>query len=116
VDRVGRITEESTITELCRKQVIQPNQYLFYTWSKEFLKAGKLHIIGDTQRQADSQKIDMVEAILFIWYLEHEGGHVTAGMLFRDTSPKGKLIVTFHKVTTGLPHFEDYSMTGWKKL
>ena len=48
---------ESTIAELCRKEGIQPN--LYYKWSKEFLEAGKQRLIGDTQRQADSQ--DVVE-------------------------------------------------------
>ncbi len=46
---------ESTIAELCRKEGIQPN--LYYKWSKEFLEAGKQRLIGDTQRQADSQEV-----------------------------------------------------------
>ena len=46
---------ESTIAELCRKEGIQPN--LYYKWSKEFLEAGKQRLVGDTQRQADSQEV-----------------------------------------------------------
>jgi len=46
---------ESTISELCRKEGIQPN--LYYKWSKEFLEAGKQRLIGDTQRQAGSQEV-----------------------------------------------------------
>jgi transposase len=46
---------EGTIAELCRKEGIQPN--LYYKWSKEFLEAGKQRLIGDTQRQADSQEV-----------------------------------------------------------
>ena len=46
---------ESTIAELCRREGIQPN--LYYKWSKEFLEAGKQRLIGDTQRQADSQEV-----------------------------------------------------------
>jgi transposase len=46
---------ESTIAELCRKEGIQPN--LYYSWSKEFLEAVKQRLIGDTQRQADSQEV-----------------------------------------------------------
>jgi transposase len=48
---------ESPIAELCRKDGIHPN--LYYKWSKEFLEAGKQRLVGDTQRQADSQ--DVVE-------------------------------------------------------
>ena len=46
---------ESTIAELCRREGIQPN--LYYKWCKEFLEAGKQRLIGDTQRQADSQEV-----------------------------------------------------------
>ena len=46
---------ESTIAELCRREGVQPN--LYYKWSKEFLEAGKQRLIGDTQRQADSQEV-----------------------------------------------------------
>jgi len=55
---------------------------------------------------------DMVEAILFVWYPGQEGGRAVASLLFGDTSPRGKLTVTFPKATTDLPPFEDYSMTG----
>jgi beta-glucosidase len=55
---------------------------------------------------------DMVEAILFVWYPGQEGGRAVASLLFGDTSPSGKLTVTFPKATTDLPPFEDYSMTG----
>jgi beta-glucosidase len=55
---------------------------------------------------------DMVEAILFVWYPGQEGGRAAASLLFGDTSPSGKLTVTFPKATTDLPPFEDYSMTG----
>ena len=44
---------ESTIVELCRKEGIHPN--LYYKWSKEFLEAGKLRLLGDTQREASAQ-------------------------------------------------------------
>ncbi len=55
---------------------------------------------------------DMVEAILFVWYPGQEGGRAVASLLFGDTSPSGKLTVTFPKATADLPPFEDYSMTG----
>ena len=46
---------EATIAEICRREGIYPNVY--YKWSKEFLEAGKQRLIGDTQRQADSQEV-----------------------------------------------------------
>jgi len=41
---------EDSITELCRKEGIA--QSLYYTWSKEFLEAGKRRLAGDTARAA----------------------------------------------------------------
>jgi beta-glucosidase len=55
---------------------------------------------------------NMVEAILFVWYPGQEGGRAVASLLFGDTSPSGKLTVTFPKSTADLPPFEDYSMMG----
>jgi len=45
----------STIAELCRKEGIHPN--LYYKWSKEFPEAGKQRLVGDAQRQVDSQGV-----------------------------------------------------------
>jgi beta-glucosidase len=55
--------------------------------------------------------MDMVEAILFVWYPGQEGGRAVASLLFGDKSPSGKLTVTFPKATADLPPFDDYSMT-----
>ena len=41
---------EIPITELCRKEGIQPSMY--YTWSKAFLEAGKNGLTRDTKRDA----------------------------------------------------------------
>ena len=41
---------EDSIAELCRKEGIA--QSLYYTWSKEFLEAGKRRLAGDTARAA----------------------------------------------------------------
>lgn len=43
---------EDSISEICRKEGIAPNQY--YSWSKDFLEAGKQRLAGDTKRQANS--------------------------------------------------------------
>ena len=43
---------EDSIAELCRKEGIA--QSLYYTWSKEFMEAGKRRLAGDTARAATS--------------------------------------------------------------
>jgi transposase len=46
---------ESSIAELCRKEGI--SQSLYYSWSKEFLEAGKSRLTGDTKRNADANEV-----------------------------------------------------------
>ena len=41
---------EDSIAELCRREGIA--QGLYYSWSKEFLEAGKKRLAGDTARAA----------------------------------------------------------------
>ena len=46
---------EDSIAELCRKEGIA--QSLYYTWSKEFMEAGKRWLAGDTARAATSGEV-----------------------------------------------------------
>ena len=46
---------EDSIAELCRREGIA--QSLYYSWSKEFLEAGKRRLAGDTARQATSPEV-----------------------------------------------------------
>ena len=46
---------EDSIAELCRREGIA--QSLYYSWSKEFLDAGKKHLAGDTARAATSTEV-----------------------------------------------------------
>lgn len=46
---------ESSIAELCRKEGIA--QSLYYSWSKEFLEAGKKRLAGDTARSATTNEV-----------------------------------------------------------
>ena len=46
---------EYSIAELCRRESIAQSQY--YSWSKEFLEAGKKRLSGDTERQADGGQV-----------------------------------------------------------
>jgi transposase len=46
---------EDSIAELCRREGIAES--LYYSWSKEFLEAGKKRLSGDTARQATSDEV-----------------------------------------------------------
>ncbi len=46
---------EDTIAELCRQEGIAQSQY--YSWSKEFLEAGKKRLAGDTTREANTGEV-----------------------------------------------------------
>ena len=46
---------EHSIAELCRREGIAEG--LYYSWSKEFLEAGKRRLAGDTARAATSDEV-----------------------------------------------------------
>ena len=46
---------EESIAELCRREGIAQSQY--YSWSKEFLEAGKKRLAGDTAREASTSEV-----------------------------------------------------------
>lgn len=46
---------EDSIAELCRREGIAES--LYYSWSKEFLEAGKKRLSGDTARQASTGEV-----------------------------------------------------------
>jgi len=46
---------EESIAALCRREGIAES--LYYSWSKEFLEAGKRRLAGDTERQANSGEV-----------------------------------------------------------
>lgn len=51
---------EDSIAELCRREGIATS--LYYSWSKEFLEAGKKRLAGDTARQATSSEVKDLKA------------------------------------------------------
>ena len=46
---------EDSVSELCRREGIAES--LYYSWSKEFLEAGKKRLAGDTARAATSDEV-----------------------------------------------------------
>ncbi len=51
---------EESISALCRREGIATS--LYYSWSKEFLEAGKKRLAGDTARQATSPEVKDLRA------------------------------------------------------
>jgi transposase len=81
---------ESSIAELCRREGIAEG--LYYSWSKEFLEAGKRRRTGDTARAATSSEVTGLRREAQALHREdhrirHEerkmaslnGGHITRG-------------------------------------
>ena len=52
---LGGLRGEDSIAELCRHEGIA--QSLYYSWSKEFLEAGKKRLAGDTAREASTGEV-----------------------------------------------------------
>lgn len=46
---------DDSIAELCRQEGIAQSQY--YSWSKEFMEAGKKRLAGDTEREANTGEV-----------------------------------------------------------
>ena len=51
---------EESISVLCRREGIAES--LYYSWSKEFLEAGKKRLAGDTARQANTGEVKDLRA------------------------------------------------------
>lgn len=49
---------EESIAALCRREGIAES--LYYSWSKEFLEAGKKRLAGDTARAATSDEVNVL--------------------------------------------------------
>jgi transposase len=47
---------EQSVADLCRREGIAES--LYYSWSKEFMEAGKARLAGNTKRQASSSEVD----------------------------------------------------------
>jgi hypothetical protein len=55
IEALGLIALKGTIAELCRREGIALG--LYYSWSKEFLEAGKKRLAGDKARAASTSEV-----------------------------------------------------------
>lgn len=69
-----------------------------------------INMSGSTMDLAWLDQAECVKAILQAWYPGAEGGTAVARILFGETSPSGRLPVTFYRSEKELPPYEDYSM------
>ena len=53
---------EDSLAELCRREGIATSQY--YSWSKEFLEAGKMRLAGDTARFPSSRTVASINKMI----------------------------------------------------
>ena len=68
---------EESIAAICRREGIHAN--LYYTWSKNFMEAGKRRLNGDTLREANTDEVrslksenDKLKRYLAELYLENQ--------------------------------------------
>jgi len=55
---------------------------------------------------------ELADAVLLVWYPGEEGGTAVADVIFGNTSPSGRLPITFPMSLDDIPAYEDYSMKG----
>jgi len=55
---------------------------------------------------------EQANAVLLCWYYGQRGGEAVAEALLGETSPAGRLPVTFYRNDSDLPPFESYVMTN----
>jgi beta-glucosidase len=59
-----------------------------------------------------SEVHELADAVLLVWYPGEEGGNAVADIIFGKASPSGRLPITFPKLLSQLPPYEEYSMKG----
>lgn len=61
----------------------------------------------------DLQEVsELADAVIYAWYPGEQGGNAVADVIFGDTSPSGKLPLTFPKDKAQLPDYSSYDMDG----
>jgi len=73
---------EDSISEICRKEGIAPNQY--YGWSKEFLEAGKQRMVEESGLPVKRtlEEIGVSKSSFYRWYDRYLAADCPANTLF----------------------------------
>ena len=84
---VSGLRGEESIAALCRREGIAEG--LYYSWSKEFLEAGKKRLAGDTGRQATSGEVKGLRKVIAT--LVHERFHFLVAQIVERVLPSFEL-------------------------
>ncbi|MBG6161528.1 transposase-like protein [Labrenzia sp. EL_195] len=108
---------EDSIAELCRQEGIAQSQY--YSWSKEFMEAGRKRLAGDTARKdpttpekvaskllADGNGSIAVLRVLQNSDVEHSIIGVNKGGVVSFIDPQRGSIVTLQPSVTAIPGYK----------
>jgi beta-glucosidase len=71
-----------------------------------------LVLTGGSPIALDQEVLDLVNAVLYVWYPGEAGGEAIADLVFGKASPSGRLPMTFPASLDQLPPYEDYAMKG----
>ncbi|MDR0707633.1 MAG: glycoside hydrolase family 3 C-terminal domain-containing protein [Treponema sp.] len=93
-----------------RSAIELPDHQLAYL--RALKNRGKPIVLVLTGGSAIAIPEDIADAVLFAWYPGEKGGAAVADIIFGDTTPSGKLPITFPASTSQLPPYEDYAMKG----
>ena len=98
---------EESIAALCRHEGIAEG--LYYSWSKEFLEAGKKRLAGDTARQASSPEVKTlrVEA--------RDLKEALAEQILENRLLKKSMIGDGGDEEWDIPHLRNWKSSGWSK-
>lgn len=78
------LRSEESIAALCRREGV--SESLYYTWSKEFLEAGKQRLAGDTARQAQRHSQQAAKGVEPVIEDMHSHGTPSLGRLISRSS------------------------------
>ena len=99
---------EESIAALCRREGI--SESLYYTWSKEFLEAGKQRLAGDTARQATSPEVkheDLTPRELAVKYTDDKQYFVSESSVYRILKAEELVTPPAHIVMKAANEFKD---------
>jgi beta-glucosidase len=95
-----------------RESIMLPDNQLEYLRKLHHTGTPVILVLGGGSPIALGDVAELVDAVLFVWIPGEEGGKALGNVIFGNTSPSGKLPITFPRSTQDLPPYEDYAMEG----